>query len=89
MPVEGKLFDIAYKTSLAVERILEVLEGDVGLCDRVKENSGRIESIETRNTKSDARFRLISQVFLSTGGFAGVIAILKFVFKVKIFFPFT
>ena len=67
-----------------VVRIIEILEGDVGLCQRVQENSKTIAVHEERWTKFYERKKTLAWVWSSIGGGATVLAVLQLVLGIKI-----
>lgn len=84
--METRQGQLIIDTHTSVTRMLEILEGDDGICERVKANSHAIGELEKWTTKKDARSSTLAWIFGGIGTVAGVvIAILQFALKIKVF----
>jgi len=75
--MEQKERELIFQTHDSVVRILEVLEGDSGVCERVKENSKKIVEHDNWIRRKDERGATLTWLFSLVGGSGTLGFILK------------
>ena len=75
-----KLGDMALDVGIIKNKLNE--KG--GICDQVRENTVKIEYLDDWRQRKDERSATLTWIFGLVGGGSGVMALLQFVFGVKI-----